>query len=254
MPVSSLTEPTLEEALEVLEAGFEREAMVTLVGRCEVEYDGRASSFLPAGERLVILKPDGTLLVHRSEQRTPVNWQPPGCTHDAHIEDEHIVVHSHRSSPREEVEITFETVAQVSLLELVDHPDLALTGSEEDLRQRILEEPDLLEAGFTPLATERGTPAGAVDIYGKDSEGTPTVVELKRRRVGPDAVSQLKRYVDALGRDLPVETTVRGILVAPSVTERAERLLAEESLDFVSLGPEDRSEGTTTMLSEFTDE
>ena len=73
MPVSSLTDPTLENALDLLEAGFKRGGMLTLVGRCEVNYDGRAASHLPPGERLVITKPDGTLLVHRDEQRTPVN-------------------------------------------------------------------------------------------------------------------------------------------------------------------------------------
>jgi endonuclease len=97
----------------------------------------------------------------------------------------------------------------------------------------------LLETGFTPLATERDTPAGAVDIYGEDAAGRSVVVELKRRRVGPDAVSQLRRYVDALSRDLHADASVRGILVAPSVTDRAERLLARNDLEFVSLEPTD---------------
>jgi RecB family endonuclease NucS len=147
MPVSSLTDPSHDNALDLLITGFERGGMLTLVGNCEVEYDGRASSYLGPGERLVILKPDGTLLVHRDQQRKPVNWQPPGSRHDARLEDDSLIVESVRSSPHEEIEITFETLAQVSLLELDDAPDLALSGSEEDLRQRILEEPDILEAG-----------------------------------------------------------------------------------------------------------
>jgi RecB family endonuclease NucS len=253
MPVSSLTAPTREDALDLLETGFERGGMLTLVGRCEVDYDGRASSYLPPGERLVILKPDGTLLVHRNEQRTPVNWQPPGCTHDAHISDDRLIVQSIRTSPHEEIEITFETFAQVSLLELDDAPDLALDGSEEDLRQRILADPDILEEGFQPMMIERETAAGAVDIYGKDADGTPTIVELKRRRVGPDAVGQLNRYVAALARDLPVARPIRGILVAPSVTDRAEQLLATEELEFVSLAPADASASSSTELSGFED-
>ena len=64
MPISSLTRPTVEDSLDLLETSFECDGMVTLVGECEVEYDGRASSHLPSGERLVILKPDGTMLVH----------------------------------------------------------------------------------------------------------------------------------------------------------------------------------------------
>jgi RecB family endonuclease NucS len=251
MPVSSLTDPLFEDALDLLETGFEQGGMLTLVGRCEVEYDGRASSYLGPGERLIILKSDGTLLVHRGEQRKPVNWQPPGCTHDARINDDHLIVHSTRTSPHEEVIITFQTLEQVSLLELDDNPDLALEGSEEDLRQRILENPDVLEEGFQAMMTERETSAGAVDIYGKDADGTPTIVELKRRRVGPDAVGQLNRYVGALERDLSVGRSVRGVLVAPSVTERAEQLLATEELEFVSLTPEDSPNSRSTRLTEF---
>jgi RecB family endonuclease NucS len=254
MPVESLTDPLFEDALDLLDTGFEREGMLTLVGECEVEYDGRASSYLGLGERLVILKSDGTLLVHRDEQRTPVNWQPPGCTHDARIEDNRLLVQSTRTSPHEEVIIPFETLAQVSLLELDDTPDLALSGSEEDLRQRILADPDVLEEGFQAMMTERGTAAGAIDIYGKDADGTPTAVELKRRRVGPDAVGQLSRYVDALDRDLPVQRPVRGILVAPSVTERAEELLATEELEFVSLTTGGSESPQSTRLTEFGDE
>jgi RecB family endonuclease NucS len=251
MTVSTLTAPNAEDALALLETGFEHGGMLTLVGKCEVEYDGRASSYLPPGDRLVILKSDGTLLVHRDEQRTPVNWQPPGCTHDARLDGDRLIVESTRTSPHEEIMITFETLAQVSLLELEDGSDLALTGSEEDLRQRILADPDVLEAGFQPMMTERETPAGAVDIYGKDVDGTPTIVELKRRRVGPDAVGQLNRYVDALERDLAVGRSVRGILVAPSVTERAERLLATEDLEFVSLTNENIESSQSTRLTDF---
>ena len=53
MPVSSLTDPFIEDARDLLDTGFEHGGMLTLVGECEVEYDGRASSYLPPGERLI---------------------------------------------------------------------------------------------------------------------------------------------------------------------------------------------------------
>lgn len=263
-PISTLTMPSAREALELLASALDPgdDRMVTIVGRCTVKYDGRASSSLGLGDRLVILKPDGSLLVHTDEQRTPVNWQPPGCTHDAslrtieneqHTAEHHLHVHSVRRTPAETIDIRFTEVMQVSVFELIDESELRLEGTEEDLRQQILADPETLEEGFTPLATERETPAGAVDIYGKDAEGTPTVVELKRRRVGPDAVSQLKRYVTALERDLPVGTTVRGLLVTPSLTDRAQRLLAEEGLEYISLAPETNAttESSPTSLTDF---
>jgi len=38
---------------------------------------------------------------------------------------------------------------------------------------------------------------------------------------------------------------VRGILVAPSATERTRELLAEQGLEFVALAPDDRNGGDT---------
>jgi len=249
-------EPSPVEAIEVLEPALAAGEMITIVGHCEVEYDGRASSYLAPGDRLVILKPDGTLLVHTDSQHEPVNWQPPGCTHRVSLEDEHLCVQSLRSSPAEQVEITFELIAQLSTFELADESTLALQGTEEDLRQRIFADPDLVELGFQPLMRERETSAGPVDIYGKDRKGTPVIVELKRRRVGPDAVGQLQRYVAAVGRELPVGTTPRGILIAPSVTDRATRLLDAEGLESISLAPPDskQASGAATQLSDFSTE
>ena len=113
----------------------------------------------------------------------------------------------------------------------------AIEGSEEDLRQRILTDPNLIEDGFAAMMTERETTAGAIDIFGKDRNDVPTVVELKRRRVGPDAVGQLSRYVDALDQESSISQSVRGILVAPSVTDRAAQMLQERNPEFVALEP-----------------
>jgi len=229
--------PDAEAAKSAIETGLEREWLVTVFGRCRVDYDGRASSTLGPGDRLLVLKPDGTALVHTEEGQQPVNWQPPGCTHDVSVDDGEVVVGSVRETPTETLEVRFDRLVHCSAFAATDEQELSLSGTEADLRERILAEPSLLEAGFEPRATERETPAGAVDIYGTDADGNSVVVELKRRRVGPDAVSQLNRYVDALERDLHAGTTVRGVLVAPSVTERASRLLSERDLEFVSLSP-----------------
>ncbi|SDJ64600.1 hypothetical protein SAMN05216226_106188 [Halovenus aranensis] len=230
------TLPSHGRAQEVVEAGLDEGLLVTVFGRCRVEYEGRASSTLEAGDRLVVLKPDGTVLVHTEEGQQPVNWQPPGCTQDA-VVDDGLVIHSHRESPDEELTVEFDSVRHVVAYNVTDEQDLSLQGTESDMRERILSDPSLVEDGFEPRATERETSAGAVDIYGVDDTGDAVVVELKRRRVGPDAVSQLNRYVDALKRDLHAEMHVRGILVAPSLTDSAHHLLDRHGLDFVSLSP-----------------
>ena len=235
--VETLSYPDPETARDLVARAVDRGALVTLFGRCTVEYDGRASSSLGPGDRHVTLKPDGAALVHTDEGQQPVNWQPPGCDHSVAVADGALELLSERATPEETLSVTFETVAHAAAFDVTDPEELSLTGTEADLKDRILADPELVESGFTPLATERETPAGAVDIYGEDAAGRTVVVELKRRRVGPDAVGQLDRYVDALERDLHAGTAVRGILVAPSVTDRARQLLAKKGLEFVSLEP-----------------
>jgi RecB family endonuclease NucS len=238
MDVQTLHRPSHRETLSQLEAAFERGDVISVFGRCTVEYEGRAASTLGAGDRLLLLKPDGSALVHTDEKRTPVNWQPPGCEHRAAVRDGRLEVRSERTSPEESLTVHFLTVGQFSAYDVTDEEDLELTGSEEDLRQHILDNPGVIEAGFEPLETERESAAGPMDIYGEDADGTPVVVELKRRRVGPDAVGQLQRYVEALKREFGDGTAIRGVLVAPSTTERAGGLLATRDLEHVALDPE----------------
>ncbi|MFB6166463.1 MAG: endonuclease NucS [Haloarculaceae archaeon] len=236
--VGTLANPTPARASEFVADAFERGDVVSVFGTCTVEYEGRASSHLGPGDRLVICKPDGTTLVHTDEGHQPVNWQPPGSSQQARVTEGRLELYSERSTPAEELLVSFDAVLQVTAYDVTDERDLALVGTESDLKAQILDDPDVLEPGFTPLSTERPTPAGAVDIFGEDADGRRVVVELKRRRVGPDAVGQLTRYVDALQRDLHADAEVRGILVAPSVTDRARQLLAEQGMEFVALEPD----------------
>ncbi|MWV66110.1 DUF91 domain-containing protein [Halorubrum sp. JWXQ-INN 858] len=281
MTVTSVHDPSHREALWELEAAFERGDLITAFGRCTVSYTGRAASELGSGDRLVVLKPDGAALVHTDEGRTPVNWQPPGSEHHAAVREGRLRVRSVRSSPAETLTVRFSDVHQLSTMTVTGGRDLDLHGSEEDLRTRVLERPALVDPGFEPRETERPTSAGPVDVFGVDGAGRPVVVELKRRRVGPDAVGQLDRYVEAVreeyrtggfdddradtdGDDGDVHSDgddgegddgdddagsddddgdgVRGVLVAPSITDRAAALLADRGFEHVALDP--RPEGT----------
>lgn len=234
--VTTRLAPTTAKAHTILADGVASDRVLSIVGRCTATYDGRTQSSLGAGERVVLCKPDGTLLVHQPTGQEPINWQPPGGTHDIALEGTTLLVRSERDTPAETVEIRFTDVLQVSTYDLTDDQELDLIGSEEDLRQRILDQPSLIEPGFQPRAIERETSAGPVDIYGIDAEGTPVIVECKRRQVGPDAVGQLARYVTAAERERTTKT-VRGILVAPALTDRAKRELEQHDLTFVPLDP-----------------
>lgn len=236
--LTALTDPGPERAVEAARAALSDGTVLTVLGRCTVDYDGRASSTLGPGDRVVVCKPDGTVLVHTDEGREPVNWQPPGSEQSVALADGAVTLHSERTSPDETLAVTFRRVDHLVAYRAVDEEELSLSGTEADLRERLLDEPELVEPGFSPRATERDTAAGAVDLYGEDDDGRPVAVELKRRRVGPDAVGQLNRYVDALDRELHADAEVRGVLVAPSVTDRARELLAERGLEFVAAEPD----------------
>ncbi|QGX95815.1 DUF91 domain-containing protein [Haloplanus rallus] len=237
MTVTTLHRPAHRDALTHLEDAFRRGDLITVFGRCTVEYDGRASSSLGPGDRLLLLKPDGSALVHTDEGRTPVNWQPPGCDHFASVRDGGLRVRSVRRSPEELLDVRFDRVHHLAAYDVTDPDELDLQGSEADLKEHVVANPERIDPGFEPLATERETDAGPVDVFGEDAAGRPVAVELKRRRVGPDAVGQLRRYVDALEREFGDEASIRGVLVAPSVTDRAASLLERDGLEFVALDP-----------------
>lgn len=241
--VRTCRSPAPREALAAVETAVEAGALVTIHGRCRVQYEGRASSTLGPGDRLVVLKPDGTALVHTESGRTPVNWQPPGSTHAASVREDRLVVRSTRESPAERLDVVFEAAYQVTTMAVDDDSERSLVGSEADLREAVRADPTLVADWFEPTAAERETSAGPVDLFGRDDRNRPVVVELKRRRVGPDAVGQLRRYVDAVARELGVdgaggdEPTVRGVLVAPSVTDRAAALLDEHGFEHAAVDP-----------------
>lgn len=233
----SLEDPTLPQARAWLSEGIHSAQLVTAFGRCTVEYEGRAASSLGPGQRQLMLKPDGTTLLHTAEGQQPVNWLPPGCKQRCSLAADTLVVEAVDEAEDQQLTIQFEQIGLVTAVSMTDTATLEVSGTEAALKERILETPAIIEAGFRPLATERETPAGPVDIYGEAADGTTVIVELKRRRVGPDAVGQLDRYVTALATTLHDDADLRGILAAPSVTDRGRTLLAKKGLEFVSVEP-----------------
>lgn len=228
-----LTKPSFEDAKELLTAAIRDKRLALLVGSCVVNYVGRAGSVLPEGERVVILKPDGALLVHQSKKREPVNWNPPGCEASARLSEESLQLISKRERPKEKLLVLFRSLKLAASFELVDREELYLVGSERDLINVAFNEPSLIEPGFKPLEREKQTKYGMIDLYGVDRDGNGVAIEFKRGRAELAGVSQLKRYVEELGEMLGKR--VRGILVAPSITSSALKLLKETQLEYVHI-------------------
>jgi RecB family endonuclease NucS len=233
MGVRILRELHPEAAVEFLRNELGRH-LVQVVARCVIDYQGRAESRLPSGERLVLFKPDGTLLVHTSAKLKPVNWQPPGCDFSAAVEDGSVVLVASREKPKETVRIALEEILAVMSAKLDDGETLDLAGTEDDLQAFLAENPHLVEPGFKFWGRERASGRGPMDLYGEDPHGRRVVVECKRRAAGVKEADQLRRYVERERAARP-GVVVRGILVAPQVSDKARKYLGDIALEYREL-------------------
>ncbi len=240
-----------ERVEEFLREAKARNHTVTMVAECEVEYEGRAASDLAAGERVILLKPDGTVQVHKAERVKPVNWQPPGTNYEVDVADDTAWIEAYRFNPDEIVVIALKTVYSATSKRLEDTSELELTGTEDDVVEKVIDDPSIIEEGFRIVDTEWETGAGPVDIYGKDEDGTPTFVEAKRGTVSPANVMQLRRYLNSIEEDY-ADSEMRGFLIGADISERGETVLNEEGFQFRSVKPDSARRGkTTTTLDEF---
>jgi len=235
-----LEKPSLKEAESAVKGGVSRHRTVILAGECTVEYDGRASSKLGPGDRVALLKPDGSALVHRPRDYGPVNWQPPGSIFRTRLRDDGLSVRVYRRKENESMEIVFTALTLVAALDLVDAAEFSLYASEREMQEAILFKPGILEEGFRPMSKEMPVDPGFIDIIGYDGENRLVVVELKRVKASKDAVSQLKKYMAVM--DLDESRPVRAILVAPELAKGADKLLKEYGYEFKSLTPQVCSE------------
>jgi len=232
---SVLTEPTLAEAAKLIEKAFAQRRTLIVAGACEVNYAGRASSTLESGERILIIKADGSLLVHRPVGYEPVNWQPAGSIFHVQVKDDELEVRGIRQKPRESVRVTFDRVYMVSALDLSDSGDFLLHASEDDMHRAILLKPELLEEGFKPISWEKKVEPGFVDIYGEDKNGKLVVVEVKRKTASKEAALQLAKYIEPI--KAKVNREVRAVLVAPSLGKDVQRMLVTLGLEYKALDP-----------------
>lgn len=234
-PFATLEIPNIEESAEFVRNALSERKAVIIVGNCWVEYRGRATSKLEPGERIVIIKEDGSVLVHRPAGYEPVNWQPPGCLFQSRSVGDVFELRAVRRKPSESVRVFFDRVYLLSALSLVDKGKFSLYASEEDMQKAILLEPEILEPGFKPIAYEKKVDPGFIDIYGIDGDGKFVVVEIKRKTAGKETVLQLAKYMDSV--KATVSREVRGVLVAPRLAKGVQRLLTTLGLDFRALDP-----------------
>jgi hypothetical protein len=227
--------PTLSEAEAIIGKALMQRRTLVVAGNCHVHYSGRARSTLEPGERLLIIKEDGSLLVHRPVGYEPVNWQPAGSVFHVQTTEKSLEIHGIRQKPRESVRVTFDAIYMVSALSLADSGEFLLHATEDDMHRAILLKPELFEEGFKPISWEKKVEPGFVDIYGEDKNGKLVIIEVKRRTATKENVLQLAKYIEPIKSKINRE--LRAVLVAPGLGKDVQRVLVTMGLEFKELDP-----------------
>ena len=221
--------------------------MRIVIAECSVDYEGRLRAHLPRATRLLMVKNDGSVLIHSDGgSYKPLNWMSPPCS--LLVAEREDVPQSIREDLESDVQQLWTVQAAKSDDRLmiriykIEHeyttdlgvdPGLIGGGVEADLQRLLAEQIHTLGEGYSLV--RRGYPAaiGPVDIRATDARGVSVAVELKR--VGDiDGVEQLTRYLELLNRD-PLLAPVRGVFAAQTIKPQARTLAEDRGIRCVSL-------------------
>ena len=210
--------------------------MRLVIARCSVNYAGRLSAHLPLATRLLMVKNDGSLLVHADGgSYKPLNWMSPPCTLviDEPDDDPRAagVAELWRVTHAKTADLLIVSIHEVlhdSAHELGVDPGLQKDGVEAHLQKLLAEHIELLGDGFALVRREYMTAIGPVDILARDASGASVAVEIKRRG-GIDGVEQLTRYLQLMNRD-PLLAPVAGVFAAQEITPQAKTLAEDRGI------------------------
>jgi endonuclease len=206
--------------------------MRLIVARCEVAYSGRLSAFLPESTRLLILKDDGSVLVHADAGGyKPLNWMTPPTV----IEDdgERIVVRKRAGRAEDRLEIRMVELLSDVTHEMGEAAGLEKDGVERDLQEALAAAPERLGEELRLVRREWPTDVGPVDLMCRDGEDGWVAVEIKR--IGTiEAVEQLSRYLECIRVD-PAKAACRGILAAQQLKPQAVALATARGISCVGV-------------------
>lgn len=209
--------------------------MRLLIASCQVDYAGRLTAHLPRAVRLILVKADGSVLVHSDAGGyKPLMWMTPPCTvHEGRDADGSVVWSVGAARSDDTLRITLHEVLSDSAHALGTDPGLRKDGVEKHLQELLAEHPSTLGAGLALVRREYPTAIGPVDLMCRDGWGASVAVEIKRRG-DIDGVEQLSRYLDLLNRD-PLLSPVRGIFAAQEIRPQARVLATDRGIGCVTV-------------------
>ena len=207
--------------------------MRIVVARCQVDYAGKLSAHLPLATRVIIVKADGSVLVHSdSLSYKPLNWMSPPCLLREGVADDGVVEWTVSAQKSDDtLRIRLEEVLSDTSHELGVDPGLRKDGVEKHLQELLAEHTTTLGDGMSLVRREYMTAIGPVDLLCRDAGGASVAVEIKRRG-DIDGVEQLTRYLELMNRD-PQLRPVRGIFAAQEIKPQARVLAADRGIECV---------------------
>jgi hypothetical protein len=215
--------------------------MRLVVAECAARYTGRLSAQLPRATRLLVVKADGSVLLHSDGgSYKPLNWMSPPCRLSVSDPDEiqredgvqQVWTVQHAKSDDRLVIELFDVVHDTSH-ELGTDPGLVKDGVEAHLQALLAEQITVLGPGMQLVRREFPTAIGPVDILARDPAGGTVAVEIKRRG-DIDGVEQLTRYLELLSRD-PRLAPVRGVFAAQEIKPQARVLAGDRGIQCLVL-------------------
>jgi RecB family endonuclease NucS len=192
-----------------------------IVARCEVVYTGRLNAVLPVSTRLVMLKDDGSVLVHADAGGyKPLNWMTPPTV----VEQEGDVLIVRKRAGRSEDRLAIQLVEVLSDVthDMGEAVALEKDGVERDLQLELAAQPTALGEALRLVRREWRTDIGPVDLMCRDDDDQWVAVEIKRIAT-LEAVEQLSRYLERIRLD-PAMAGCRGILAAQTIRPQAATL------------------------------
>jgi RecB family endonuclease NucS len=203
-----------------------------IVARCEVRYSGRLQAVLPEALRLLMIKSDGSVMVHADTGGyKPQNWMTPPTV----IEEtaDAIVVRKRAGATEDRLDIRITDVISDVTHDMGEAAALEKDGVERDLQEALAAAPEHCGEGFRLVRREWPTDIGPVDLMCRDTEDEWIAVEIKRIAT-IDAVEQLTRYLARIRLD-PAMASCRGILAAQAIKPQARVLALSRGLDCVEI-------------------
>src|SRR6516165_3668846 len=204
--------------------------MRLIVARCEVRYRGRLNALLPEALRLIMIKADGSVLIHADAGGyKPLNWMTPPTV----IEESPDRITVRKRGGEDRVEIDLHEVLSDVTHALDPDPALTKDGIEADLQRLLADQPHWCGEGLRLVRREWPTDIGPVDLMCRDQDERWVAVEIKRV-AGIDAVEQLTRYLDRIRMD-PAFGSCRGVLAAQQIKPQARTLAKARGIHCVEV-------------------